>query len=252
MTPIVLLAALIHPANVTRETPLGEIVAALRKAEQQDDAASAVKLFEQLGSRGIASGRFYFCQGNAYLRAGRLAEAIVAYRRAQRWLPRDPLLHANLLQAQELVLEPPSPVREPTLPVWFRLSHREVRILALLFWIVGWSLAAVATVRHQWGWTIAALVVLVLSGAGATLAQWQEHDRSLRPEAVVSRNGVNLREGNGMSYPPRDRNGLPILLNAGVEVRVLTERPNGWAKVLLDNGETGWVPRSELLFVWPR
>ncbi len=252
MTVFVLLAALIHPAEAAREIPLGEILAALRRAEQQDDAESAVKLFEELSSRGVANGRFYLCQGNAYLRAGRLADAIVAYRRAEYWLTRNPHLHSNLLQAREMVLEPRSPVREPTLPVWFRLSASEVRILALLFWVVGWSLAGAGTVRHQWGWTIAAPVILVLSGVGATAARWQEYDRSLRPEAVVSRNGVTFREGNGMSYPARERNGLPIVLNAGVEVRVLAERPNGWAKVQLDNGDTGWVPRSELLFVWPQ
>jgi hypothetical protein len=252
VTLFLLLTALTDPAEAARENSLGEIMTALHKAEQEDDAESAVKLFEQLASRGVASGRFYLCQGNAYLRAGRLAEAIVAYRRAEHWLPRDSRLHANLVQARSLVLEPPSPVREPTLPVWFRLSQREVRILALLFWVVGWSLAAVATVRYSWGWTVAAIVVLVLSGAGATAVQWQEYDWSLRPEAVVTRNGVTLREGNGTSYPPHERNGLPIVLNAGVEVRVLSERPNGWAKVQLDNGETGWVPRGELLFVWLR
>jgi len=93
-----------------------------------------------------------------------------------------------------------------------------------------------------------------LIGLGGTInlaVQWQIYDQIVRPEAVVTQDKTLLREGNGTSYPGLLRDGLPIMLNVGVEIRVVAERPNGWAKIQTDTGDTGWIPRSSLVFVCP-
>lgn len=250
MMSALLLATLVLPSAPATMGGETEIVAALRKAEQEGDIESAARLFDDLACDGIRSGRFYLCQGNAYLRAGRLADAIAAYRRAEQRLPRDPALAANLCHARELVLEPPTSPSEPWWPVALRLSAHEIHLAATFLWLTGWGFAFGYMVRPSRAWLATAMFLIVLSGSLEVTYRWGEYDRSVRPEAVVKRNGVILREGNGATYPALLRNNLPVILNAGVEVRILTERPNGWVKVRLDTGDMGWIPSETLVVIF--
>lgn len=69
------------------------------------------------------------------------------------------------------------------------------------------------------------------------------------PAAVVRQDGVVLRQGNGLSYPPHVHQGLPVRLAAGVEGVVRVRRPNGWVQVELSTGAVGWVPQDAVYFV---
>jgi hypothetical protein len=73
-----------------------------------------------------------------------------------------------------------------------------------------------------------------------------------RPAAVVRVDGVVLRQGNGLSYPPHVNQGLPIRLAAGVEALVRTRRANGWVQLELPGGKLGWVPQDAVYLVEAR
>jgi uncharacterized protein YgiM (DUF1202 family) len=77
-----------------------------------------------------------------------------------------------------------------------------------------------------------ALVLGTVWGAWA----WQRREEGRHPVVVIADDGVLLRKGNGLSYPPA--HDAPV--NRGVEARLLAER-GGWAQVELAGGETGWV-----------
>jgi hypothetical protein len=79
---------------------------------------------------------------------------------------------------------------------------------------------------------------------GAVLAAWELYlARELRhPLVVVAEDGILVRQGNGLSYPPRAA--TPV--NRGVEGRLLFAR-GAWLKIELPGGEIGWVPRQVAL-----
>src|SRR4029453_11490487 len=63
--------------------------------------ADAAAAYEQLFAGGVASANAYFNLGNAYLKEGEVGRAVLAYERAARLAPGDPVLRANLAFARE-------------------------------------------------------------------------------------------------------------------------------------------------------
>jgi hypothetical protein len=80
------------------------------------------------------------------------------------------------------------------------------------------------------------LAVALLVRAG------EQRELEVHPLVVIVRDGVLLRRGNGMVFPPRYE--TPI--NRGVEARLRYER-GGWVQIELSGGEIGWLPREAVL-----
>ena len=94
--------------------------------------------------------------------------------------------------------------------------------------------------------TLAALILFGAVALGIGVYHGEQRDAS-QSVAVFTADGVVLRVGNGVSYPPVTLNGITVKLNRGVEARVRGHRANAWVQVELTNGLIGWVPRAGLL-----
>jgi hypothetical protein len=81
--------------------------------------------------------------------------------------------------------------------------------------------------------SLAALVVVLAR------AEREERDH---PPVVIAEEGVLLRRGDNLAFPPRYE--APV--NRGVEARLLFEH-DGWLQLELAGGEVGWVPRAYAL-----
>jgi tetratricopeptide (TPR) repeat protein len=69
--------------------------------------AEAATAYEQILAQGIESGAVQYNLGNAYLKAGDVGRAVLAYERARRLIPGDPDLAANLGFARESARDVP-------------------------------------------------------------------------------------------------------------------------------------------------
>ena len=69
-----------------------------RANRQYDDGNfdEAVKLYEQLISQGVVSGNIYYNLGNAYYKTGKKGKAFLNYERANRLIPNNEDLFANI------------------------------------------------------------------------------------------------------------------------------------------------------------
>ncbi len=74
------------------------------------------------------------------------------------------------------------------------------------------------------------------------LALPPELDHLDRPWVIV-KPPTPPREGNGASYPAA----APEPVRPGAEGRLTARRPNGWLRVELDDGRTGWLPEAAVL-----
>ena len=179
----------------------------------------------------------------------RPAARLLAYRRGLALDPSDADLQAGLNEARSRVVyatagdfgRPPDDRRPPWLP---RLRSE-------------WSFAAAAAcyvaacfLLTRWLMTRSRRLLVVgvaaaLGAAGLTAlvvaAVRSERDERDRPLAVVAEDGVLLRKGDGLAYPPR----YETPLNKGVEARRLFER-DGWVQLELSGGEVGWVPHEDV------
>ena len=84
-------------------------------AKSPEEFRESAKVLESFVADGFCNGAVYYNLGNAYYRAGDFGRAILNYRKAKHYLPRDPLLEANLQQA---LASAPGKIAEPPKPWW--------------------------------------------------------------------------------------------------------------------------------------
>jgi len=212
------------------------------KAKSPDDYRAAAALFETLVSGEFKNGAVYYNAGNAYMRAGDYGRAILAYRKAKSFRPRDPYLDANLRQA---LLVAPGRLQEAAAPWWRHvffwsdsLSYPEKCNGAL----AGFMLAAVIAgaaflLRRNRFYILSGMLVLlsaVLSVDAAVAYQNVEHSqRAVVTRETVARKGIGTQYEAAFDQPLKD----------GAEFTVI-ERNGDWVFGHFDGIGDGWLPKD--------
>jgi tetratricopeptide (TPR) repeat protein len=235
------------------------------KAEQETQAAlesrgnpkearahflAAAHLFEDVyrnGHRNVACMRN---EGNAALVGGDLPLAILCYRRGLRLAPNDKVMRSNLVFARDQVDYPgtgllgrppqdawPAGIPRPTLN-WLLLPAALFYAGACLA-VTRWWMTRQARFIYL---AVFSTVMLAAVTGGMIWIYQMDREETQHPLVIISENGVLLRTGNGLTYPPR----FETPLNRGVEARLLFKR-GSWMQIELAGGETGWVNRDYLL-----
>jgi hypothetical protein len=215
---------------------------------------AAAVYYEELRQRGIDNAGLEHNLGNAYLLAGDLPHAVASYRRGLRLSSLDPALRRCLEEAREQVVYPdntafgrPAFVQgKLLLPAW--ASNLILATAALLY---GLGCAAVTRwlMVRRVCWVVAGgITLLVASLLTLELIQVARgvEAEGAHPLVVIAEDGVLLRKGDSLAFPPR----YDTVVNRGVEARLLFER-EGWAQIELAAGEVGWVPREYVLIDRP-
>jgi tetratricopeptide (TPR) repeat protein len=215
---------------------------------------TAAALYETLLSRNISNPILYHNLGNAYVLADDLPHAILTFRRGLRLAPYDAGLRQNLDAARELVVYSADnplghPVPERRLS-W--LSSYTATVLLIIAFVCygGMCVACTRWLMTQRGWLLAVAALCLLAAVLPTaLLIWQlldadhrQHNETGHTLVVIKDDGVLLRKGDSLTYPPRYE--TPV--NRGVEARLVRER-NDWVQIELTGGEVGWVSRKFVL-----
>jgi hypothetical protein len=188
------------------------------------------------------SGALMYDIGNASMLAGDTGEAVLWYKRAERVMPNDAAVKANLAKAREKVgANVPRGGRGDSF--MDQLTMLEFVAPAVRFWVAAvafagmWGLALVRVWSAGWrpsrlGVAACGAVALV---AGGSLAPRELRLREAR-EAVVL-NEITGRAGpDAGAYEAKPASPL----KGGTEVRVVEER-GSWLLVELGDGTTSWV-----------
>lgn len=217
----------------------------LYEAGQFDEAAA---VYQSLVDAGLEDGALFFNLGNAYFKQEDWGQAILNYRRAQRLMPRDPDIRANLAlvrlqtidqidtQGEGLLSRLAKLVQQwltlnemavATLALWFALV-----ILLIIFWRLGQS-------SLKQGVFYLLIVVAILLVGGLFSLGGRLYVENVRPDGViVAEEEVKVMSGPGSQYI------VEFSLHNGTEVSILEERSN-WTRLALTGGQLqGWVPAS--------
>jgi hypothetical protein len=230
------------------EAAFAEGVQARGPASRQAFAKAATD-YEELRLRGVHNPALYRNQGDAYLLAGDVPRAILAYRRGVQLAPNDAALRANLANVRDQVLHvAPGTFGRPPLDHWPPWVPRLTTAVAVWMAVAVYGVACVFFTR--WFMTRRSGLVGVAGIAGllagslavyATIAEKTNRQERQQPLVVVTADRVTLHKGNGRSYPS-----FPWPLPRGAEARVRFQR-NGWLQIELAGGEVGWVPRTAVV-----
>jgi tetratricopeptide (TPR) repeat protein len=206
---------------------------------------SAADCFTSLEAGGNHNGHLLYNLGNALQQAGKTGEAILAYRRAQLFLPRDGDLAANLASARDKARDdlPPPGEREAIaatlLAPYDSLSAAELLVIGALAWALLFTLLTLRSWRDEnlLSLPMVLLAVVAVLSLGGHLAR--SYQVSEQPTGVVLEEEVTLRSGRDLRSVELAR------LHEGAELDVLAEEPD-WTQVRLSTGQKGWLPRSSV------
>ena len=211
-------------------------------AQSPEDFMHAAAVYQEILDSGVKSGAVLFNQGNALMRAEQTGRAIAAYRQAQRYLPNNPYLEANLQCALGNVPEEAAPRRPLAQYVLFWQNwisyagkFRLLAAAAVVTFVLGGVGLFVAS-RLPTRLAIAGLVVTSVLAVSAAY-DWNRFDRTTH--GVIVANDVIARKGNNQSYQPA----FTKPLEDGAEFTVLEQRGD-WLLIRLPGNQEGWIKRE--------
>lgn len=235
---ILILTLITLPVTLEASANINDIVRANDLYSEKKYTASA-QAYEALIHKGVRNGYLYYNLGNTYIRLGKTGPAILNYVRAQKLIPRDENLQANLkfaIQQTQDKIEPPS----PPLLFWvhdFNLNElvNGALILNLIFWtsLTLWMYFRsypFAVIRNVF------LGLLLLSILSIGFKIKSESDLKL---GVILTKSVDVKSGHA-----EDAVTL-FQLHEGALVTV-TSKAGNWAEVRLNKDQKGWVPQNSL------
>lgn len=188
------------------------------------------------------SAALYENLGKAEYLAGRLPQAIMAWRQGLRIDPTRSTLWQCLHLAREQVNYPES--GRPPIRPWYASMPAPNSFWPWLVLLLGHCLCCgsflIWWLTRRWRWLILGIFLLALDLAlAAGMYHWQSEiflERSKTIAVIVE--DTPLRMGNGTSYPtvskiPEVRRGMECYLR---------HRQNGWVQIEFQSGVIGWVP----------
>ncbi|OGW78089.1 MAG: hypothetical protein A2Z83_07305 [Omnitrophica bacterium GWA2_52_8] len=211
---------------------------------ESGDYAKAAEQYRSLSESYSEEGVFFYNLGNSLFRTGKTGEAILAYERARAASPRDPDIRFNLTYTKSLLEYHIDDKRNWYLKVLEDLlnfaTRRELFLLVLVLYFIfasAWALKIYFKPGLPWGWRRKTLVYLMLFSLSVFGAKHVQTD--IFCGAIVTTDETQGRYGPSMD----DR--AAFKLGEGLKVYVIARR-HGWSRVMLTNGETGWVPSSDI------
>ena len=221
-------------------------------AELKSDPAGAIAAFRSSAERfqmlvddGIQNGELFYDLGNAWYQAGDLGRSIASYLRAQRLMPDDPRLEANLAWARSVVRpQIASDDHEALLrrlAFWHDGWSLQTRLMVFAgFWLLLWGALLVRALRRYQGWNyLSGVAALVAALLGGSILLDMSSSRTSATGVLVG-DDVVIRKGNAESFQPQ----FEEPMQQGVEFKVLEQRPD-WLHIELNNGSSGWIPASD-------
>jgi tetratricopeptide (TPR) repeat protein len=203
--------------------------------------AESIQAYESVIHEGANNGYLHYNLGNAYIRVGKSGPAILNYIQAQKLIPRDENLMANLkfaIQQTKDKIEPPLPGTLNVLFFWVNnFNINELIYFAILMNLVFW---VILTLWMNFPFLYIArnvcLGVLLLSFVSIGVKIINESDMKL---GVVLAENVDVKSGRAVDAITL------FQLHEGALVNI-TDRQNDWLEVRLNDEQKGWVPQKSL------
>lgn len=208
------------------------------------DYAKAASLYEDLIRREPFVAAYYYNLGNADVRLGKLSAAILNYEKALLLDPRNEDIRRNLSHARDLLEYRVEDGRnwylKATGAVLRYMTQREA-MLGVLIVVFVFLLSGIFHLLGGHGvfWNAPRKFVFVLLILTGFVALGKHVQRDWMRDAIVMQKECEAR------YGPSEHDQVAFRLGEGISVFVMDRRED-WSRILLTNGESGWVKNSEI------
>jgi len=222
--------------------PEGDQLTLFTEANKQykdEDYRAAAEGYARLILSGLRNGEMYYNLGNCYFKLGMLGKAILSYRLAERYLPRDQDLKTNLDYAREMTRDKIES-RQLTSFIsefcfWYaKFNLKELLTLFLIGNFLCWTIALMRLWWRNEFWHYLFLITLSLGAVLGVSFGFKLYHTYYSAEAVVITQEVSVRAGNGISATAL------FQLHDGAECTIIGHDKD-WVKIELADGKRGWV-----------
>jgi tetratricopeptide (TPR) repeat protein len=208
------------------------------------DYAKAAELYGSLIEQEPRVAAFYYDLANTFVRLGKMSRAILNYEKALRLDPRNGDIRENLRYTRGLLEYRVEDTRnwylKATEVVLKYVTEREVHtvVLTVLFiFLAGGILYFLSGRGVFWNpWQQFVFIVLLLA---ALVAFGKQVQSNMIRDAIVMQKECEAR------YGPSEHDQVAFRMGEGIKVFVMDRRED-WSRVLLTNGESGWVKDSDI------
>ena len=195
------------------------------------------------------SAELYFNLANCYYKLNEIGPSIFYYEKALQLSPDDPDILNNLGYAQKMTIDVIQEVPEGSVSKFFKKTLNSLSVdgwatrsvgLVFLFVILflGYYLSH-SEAKKRLFFVSSSLVLILLLTSLVLLFKKDRLDQSVHPAIVFARETEVKTE-------PNLRAETSFILHEGTKVLVIDAYNSDWSEIKLVNGETGWVPNSEL------
>lgn len=231
------------PVQAETKSPL-TIFQDANAAYRGGDYVHAASLYESLIAGGARNAGIYYNLANAYFKQDQLGAAILYYEKAKRLAPRDRDIAVNLGYVRGLLeyrIEDKRNWYVKTGEAALRsFTLREIGIASLALGMVCWlSWAFCLYVRPESSWGFRRKTLLTFTLIGFSLWFLKAVHDATGQEAIVTKPQAQVR------YGPSHKDQVAFRLGEGLKVRV-KRKAGEWSRVVLINGETGWMDQEEI------
>lgn len=225
-------------------TPDIEKFEAANRHYEKGDYRAAASIYRELSVDYPQSPVFYFNLGNSLYRLGERGPALLAYERARMISPRNPDIAHNLKHVRDRLEYYVEDKRN-----WYlraadsfleRFTEREAALVLLAVYFVfaaSWAWMLFLKPRETWGWRRKVIGGILVLAAAFFLAK--HFQSSVIRDAVVMKKEAEVR------YGPAAHDRVAFRLGEGLKVDVIDSRQD-WSRILLVNGETGWIKNEDI------
>jgi tetratricopeptide (TPR) repeat protein len=232
-------STLVGQESIERQKDFLRSVELFNSARTPEEFRESAYVLESMVDDGFRNGAVYYNLGNAYYRAGEFGRAILNYRKAKPFRPRDPLLEANLQQAR---LASPGKLAQPPKPWWLHvlfwtesLAYPTRAALALILFSMAPIAAFISIMAHRRSLSFVAAGLVAIAALFAMDCFINSPERSSSLQAVITGETI-ARKGIGKDYEAA----FDAPLKDGAEFTVLDET-SGWTFGHFAGIGDGWV-----------
>ncbi|MBE6214975.1 MAG: tetratricopeptide repeat protein [Bacteroidales bacterium] len=209
----------------------------------------AAKGYEMISGMGLESAVLYCNLGDAYFKAGSMADAILNYERALKMDPSYEDARYNLDLAGGMIQDRIDPVPEFILEVWAKKLCRImdsdawavtfIVLLALTLAMILLFILAPSAAGRRTGFFVA-VVTLILAVTSLVFSIWQKNDYMKADSAIVMRPVSSVK-----SSPSSESAQDLFVLHEGTKVETL-DQVGTWTNIELADGRQGWIRTSDI------
>lgn len=207
---------------------------------EQGHYFKSIELYKNIIKSGIQNGYIYFNLGNAYFKNEQIGHAVLNYKRAELFQPRNPDIKANLKFALEHTEDQLS-TEESVKPVlhiiffwFFDFNLPEIIIFTIISNFVLCFLVILYMYKSNEVIKNIIIVLLIVTLILISTVCLKVYTLNNPTEGVITTKIVDIKSGNGYNFATLYK------LHEGT-VLELVENKKDWYKFILSDGKKGWI-----------